>query len=862
MPADLQPPTPGPDDEILSEAVRLGLLTSDQADECRKIRDAMRGMGLAPRSLDEIAAEKGYLGSEEIDRLRASPPRPAPATEVSVRGYRLLGLLEENERESTYQALREDSGERCALRVLKLDAVSDSVRAFCEEARRLTRLSHPNLLSGIEAGLEGPPYFVAVQWAAGEVLGSVLRERGSLEESRAVEIVRDVARALESIHLAGLVHGGVHPRRILIPRAGSAKLMPLGAIVASETLSPEQVLGEALPGPASDLYSLGATFYCLLTGRAPFAGETSEEVMAKQLVESAPPVRALAPDVSEGAEEIVLKLLEKSPSDRYPDAGALLADLEGLISAPDLPAATAATALPTPPRRAAPAAGPVLPSHPGRRWTVVISVALMILVVGLGVFALSGRGRRKGRQVLPLAGPRQPERPRSDRRPTRQAPPAEEPTLIAIRKRPDVVETPTILNSSEDTGEDESVEVEEVAATSVPAVEPQVDRMAFLQAFLADVAGYRFDSAAQLCERRVGLGESASLEQSALRALTEVRAVVRRANEAIVRDEGRRRSIRLRDGLRLEGTIIKGSSGRVAVKTDDGLIEVPMRFVSAGDLLALAEVDDPLAVGLVRLLLYGDAVGAEKAFGALAPDKVEPFLALIDPLAFQALLERADVFYGRKEWRRSLEAYLDLLGRFPRADLFGADPGWIRERVYNGILLGRIGGSFHTEVEVDGGFLSFAYRLRDPREWEDWTGLQGRQLSMGTLSWRGRLSGNLIVEWSIQSGEKPCWIEFHADPDRGTGYRIMGGEWGWRLVKETGKGKAEDLGKPAFTFGAVSLRIERVGDLIRVYRDRDQEPFLVGRDGSYGEGIIRMGGDLSRLERIRIRGRLAAPGQR
>ncbi|MCZ6601672.1 MAG: protein kinase [Planctomycetota bacterium] len=858
MPADLQPPTPGPDDEILSEAVRLGLLTSDQAEECRKIRDAMRGMGIAPRSLDEIAAEKGYLGSEEIDRLRASPPRPARATEVSVRGYRLLGLLEENERESTYQALREDSGERCALRVLKPDAVSDSVRAFCEEARRLTRLSHPNLLSGIEAGLEGPPYFVAIQWAAGEVLGSVLRERGGLEESRAVGIVRDVARALESIHQAGLVHGGVHPRRILIPRAGSAKLMPLGAVAGAETLSPEQVLGDVVPGPASDLYSLGATFYCLLTGRPPFAGETSEEVMAKQLVESAPPVRALAPDVSEGTERVVRRLLEKSPSDRYPDAGALLADLEGLVSAPDKRAATAAPALPSPPRRAA----PILPSHPGRRWTVVISVGLMILVVGLGAFALSGRGRREGRQVPPLAGPQQPESPRPDRRPTRQAPPIEEPTMIAIRKQPDVVETPTILSSSEETGDDESAEVEEVAATSVPAVEPQVDRMAFLQAFMAAVAGYRFDSAVQMCERRVGVGDGASLARSALRALTEVRVVVRQANEAIARDEGRRRSIRLRDGLRLEGKIVKGSRGRVAVKTDDGLIEVPIRFVSAEDLLALAEVDDPLAVGLVRLLLYGDAVGAEKAFGSLVPDSIEPYRALIDPLAYRSLLERANVFYGRKEWRRSLEAYLDLLGRFPSPDLFGTDPVWIRERVYNGILLGRIGGSFHTEVKVDGGFLSFAYRLRDPREWEDWTGLQGRQLSMGTLSWRGRLSGNLIVEWSIQSGEEPCWIEFHADPDRGTGYRIMGGEWGWRLVKGTGKGKAEDLGKPSSTFGAVALRIERVGDLIRVYRDRDQEPFLVGRDGSYGEGIIRMGGDLSRLERIRIRGRLVAPGRR
>ncbi|MCZ6603148.1 MAG: protein kinase, partial [Planctomycetota bacterium] len=233
MPAELQPPTPGPDEVILSEAVRLGLLTSNQAEECRKIRDAMSGMGIAPASLDEIAADKGYLSPKEIDRLRASPPRPARAAEVSVRGYRLLGLLSENERESTYQALREESGERCALRVLKPDAVSDSVRAFCEEARRLTRLSHPNLLSGIDAGLEGPPYFVAVQWSAGEVLGSVLRERGGLEESRAVRIVQDVARALDSIHRAGLVHGGVHPRRILIPRAGGAKLMPLGPIAES-----------------------------------------------------------------------------------------------------------------------------------------------------------------------------------------------------------------------------------------------------------------------------------------------------------------------------------------------------------------------------------------------------------------------------------------------------------------------------------------------------------------------------------------------------------------------------------------------------------------------------------------------------
>lgn len=866
---------PDSDERLLEEAVRLGILSEDQAADCRHVREAMRGMGIVPKSLGEIAREKGYLREEDLERIRLRPPEPkaADGAAVEVAGYRIHGLLERGERDATYQALREGTGQRCALSVLREEAGPEEVASFCEEARRLTRCSHPNLVSGIDAGLEAPPLFVAVEMAAGEILDRVIGEKGPLPEDRAIGVTRDLARALEAVHSSGLVHGEVHPRRVLLPRSGPARLMAIrpltGASPSAETISPERVLEDGIPGPPSDLYSLGATLFMLLAGRPPFIALTPKEVMAKHLVEPASSVRVYAPGASEEADRIVRRLLEKKPADRYPSASALLADLDRISPAaePAAPVAgTEATAPAVAPKaRALPLATRAPAPSPWTVPAIAMGVAAVFLIVA--VVAIWGRSPPAG----PTSAPR-----RSTRRqpPPRRPPPRPEvptpgetaeveprPRAGVVHREPDV---PDAEVEAVPTGEGPA---EETAVPAVEKVEPRphpgVERRAFIDELLSCLAGYRFEDATEACVRRIDEGRIPDLARGARDGLAAVEDVLRRAREGIGRWEGEKRTVRLRDGLEIEGTVTRDPDGLLSLRSSEGEVAVPMRLLSADDLIALANVDDPLGVGLVHLLLYRDAERAEEAFRSLPDEVIGPYREVLDTLVFESLFERAETAYGRGEWRRSLEAYLDLLEAFPDPEAFAADPDRILEKVRNGIVLSRIAGAYRTGIEIVHGSLSFPYRLHDPQAWEDWSaeGEEGEEGEItGPASWKGRLTGDLVVECSIERGGGDLWVEIHSDPEGGKAYRISAAETGWLLDKRSGKGAREVLARSESGGGGtsrlISVRIERIGEEVRVHLDGRPVPVLQAADGDLHEGTVRTGGDLSRLETIRITGRL------
>ena len=894
---------PGSGRDILDEALRRRLVTETQVAECRRVHQAMQGMGIAPKPLDQIAREKGFLQAEEVDRIRARRPAPKRG-EVEVPGYLIHGLLERTDREATYQALRETTGERCVLRILGEDPGPDGARDFREEAQRLIRVSHPNLLSGIDAGLDRTPCFVAIEMAAGEVLQRVIDEKGPLPEADAVRVAWDVARALEAIHKAGLVHGEIHPRRILIPRAGGAKLTPIRPISeplpGAETISPERVLADRTPGAPSDLYSLGATLFLMITGRPPFQGKTPEEVMAKHLVQPAPSLRDLSARISEATEAITARLLAKDPGDRYPSASALLPVLEDVLRpaqgrpaaavrpAPgarppvrvdppsggagppgeERPPPTAAKPSPPPavpaPRRAPSASAPLSPPA-GRHWSVaVLPIVMGVLLMVIAAALLWDSGGSK--QTLPIRTTRRrtpPVRPPPGDRPDRRG--------AAVKKERED-HAPRVPRNYEATEPEEiagpeAPEVQEVPVPRAARLEPPTaaEIREFLKDFVSAMEGYKFDEAAEICKRGMDRPALADLAGTALHGLGAVQEVMARARGGARRWEGEKRSIRLRDGQVREGTVRAVSKGLLRLQIKEGEIGIPLRLLSAKDLLSLAGARDPLSTGLVHLLLYQDAVRAEEALRSMSKESLEPYRQMLDTLAYQSLLERADVAYGRRDWRKALEAYLDLLQRFPDPAAFAEDRERVLGRVRNGLVLSRIAGSFHTEVEVIRGGLSVQYRLRSPLEWQDWTGEADRDLLDDTpakITWKGVVTGDLVVQWTLEDSGGECWLEILADPEGSRGYRIETAEGGWRIQKLSPGGQPEILGEAAPGDGRrrsrkVSIRVERSGADIVITSDGETDPILEATDGTHREGTVRLGGDLSRFLMIRITGRLA-----
>jgi serine/threonine protein kinase len=211
---------------------------------------------------------------------------------------------------------------------------------FEREARAAGRIEHPNIVSVYELAVDAEQnYYLVMQYVDGTNIRDLLVQVGSLPVGRAAGITLDVARALEAIHEQEIVHRDIKPANIMLTRRGVTKLTDFGiAQVGNESqrtqivtghpgtpmyMSPEQASGTGYLDGRSDIYSLGAVFYEMLTG-APY-------------VRKRQPVRAVLPEISSAVGAIVDRMLAPDPSMRYQSATDLISDLERLSNLPATP---------------------------------------------------------------------------------------------------------------------------------------------------------------------------------------------------------------------------------------------------------------------------------------------------------------------------------------------------------------------------------------------------------------------------------------------------------------------------------------------------------------------------------------------
>ena len=265
--------------------------------------------------------------------------------------YLLLEMLGRGGMGVVFRAQEKKTGRHVALKMIRSNIVNRVdeetqrvvIERFQTEAKAVANLEHPNIVTLYEVGQQDDTPYISMQLVQGEDLASTIRQ-SVLESKTAARYMKTVAEAIHAVHEQGMIHRDLKPHNILLNEMadqplvtdfGLAKLTDdaNGVTETGELLgtpgymSPEQARGETV-GPASDVYSLGATLYCLIGGRAPFqAADTMKTI--EQIVKN-PPIepREVNPDVDLDLNTICLKCLEKDPARRYESAQDLAEDLD------------------------------------------------------------------------------------------------------------------------------------------------------------------------------------------------------------------------------------------------------------------------------------------------------------------------------------------------------------------------------------------------------------------------------------------------------------------------------------------------------------------------------------------------------
>jgi eukaryotic-like serine/threonine-protein kinase len=271
---------------------------------------------------------------------------------------------------------------------------------FRQEAKAAANLSHPNIVTVHDFGLDNGQLFIVMEYVPGTDLKTLIKQRGRFSQEEAIPLLIQACAGIGYAHRAGLVHCDVKPQNLLVTPDMRLKVTDFGIARALSTIhpeeqseviwgspqyfSPEQASGAA-PSPASDVYSLGIIMYEMLTGSLPFHADTAIG-LARLHIEAEPvPIAEMLPNISPVLEQILNKVLSKEPSQRYRTAdqlGRVLLNFGNAKSSPSLSLTPEAVSLPASP----PAASTVpLPAPvPEIDW-VSVGMGLLALVAVLGL---------------------------------------------------------------------------------------------------------------------------------------------------------------------------------------------------------------------------------------------------------------------------------------------------------------------------------------------------------------------------------------------------------------------------------------------------------------------------------------------
>ena len=272
------------------------------------------------------------------------------------RQYEIIRSLGKGGMASVYLARERNLERFVAIKVLRPDlAMAEGHRErFRREARTAANLSHPGILALHSFGeIENLWYFV-MTYVRGETLGDKVKREGMLQWREAHRILSEITDALDCAHRSGVVHRDIKPANILLDsdsgramladfgiskiNGGADSLTSTGAVVGTpDYMSPEQVSAARDIDERSDIYSLGAVAYVMLSGHEPFRSDNTVRTLYRRLLEDAPPLSTVVPSVPADLSSLVEKCMARERNDRWPNARALREALDNIVTTEKLP---------------------------------------------------------------------------------------------------------------------------------------------------------------------------------------------------------------------------------------------------------------------------------------------------------------------------------------------------------------------------------------------------------------------------------------------------------------------------------------------------------------------------------------------
>ncbi len=310
-------------------ATKLMFLTKDELEACLRAEERAK-TGLPPEEPPTVVTNAPTT-EEEI----AAPEADPQSEDEPIKGYQLVERLGVGAMGAVLKAVKKDSGETVALKILKPELAKDVefVQRFNREALAVQALHHPNIIRAVQIGKSGDYHFFAMEFVDGESASKIIKARQKMPERLTLSVVRQIAGALDHAWKNQIIHRDIKPDNIMVTRDGVAKLTDLGlarTVKQQSTLtitgvvmgspayiSPEQATGEKNLDTRSDIYALGATLYHMLTGEVPYDGDSPLQVMLKHMNDPLPDVRKKEPSVSEGTRRLIFKMMAKRPEGRF-----------------------------------------------------------------------------------------------------------------------------------------------------------------------------------------------------------------------------------------------------------------------------------------------------------------------------------------------------------------------------------------------------------------------------------------------------------------------------------------------------------------------------------------------------------------
>jgi eukaryotic-like serine/threonine-protein kinase len=339
-------------DELFARhANQSGMATSEQIEQAQREQEELLKSG-STLALSHILIKNGVITEGQRDNLEKKIQAQQAGGIQSLGAYRLLKKLGEGGMGAVYLAEDTVGLRKVAVKVLPKKFAEDNafLSRFRREAKSMGALNHANVVGAFAVGEELGHHFYVMEYCEGDPLDKLLQKEKTLPVERALEITAQAARGIRHAHEHGIIHRDIKPANMFVTKEGVVKILDLGlskniadaeqsymtqsgvVLGTPHYISPEQALGQKEIDGRSDIYSLGATLFHLLTGQTPFNGPNIPVILTKHLTEQLPNPQDIQPGIPDRVVLLLQHMMAKLPENRYQTCDELIEDLERVLA--------------------------------------------------------------------------------------------------------------------------------------------------------------------------------------------------------------------------------------------------------------------------------------------------------------------------------------------------------------------------------------------------------------------------------------------------------------------------------------------------------------------------------------------------